>query len=171
MTAQESKIFSFRSKRKWIWVLTSTLTLGLVYITCNMYSVSSEADYEFDDTQEYLKSNLQSTIRTIPPLYEIFYIIQSTGADFNPTIINDYNKYESYTISAKKSALNLGVYSTDIGYLSTYGKTKQALNYMDVCMELTKTVCAQDNVDFNVLERFNNNLSNPDSLNVRRCIH
>jgi hypothetical protein len=130
-----------------------------------MYSVSSDAEYKFDDVQEYPKGNLQHTIRAISPHYEIFYIIQSTGADFNPTIINDYKKYESYTISAKKSALNLGVYSTDIGYLSAYGKTQLALNYLDVCLELTKTVCSQDAVDFNVLERFEYKLSNPDSLN------
>jgi protein associated with RNAse G/E len=58
----------------------------------------------------------------------------------------------------------LGVYATDIGYLSSYGKTQEALNYMDVCLKLTETVGAKDAIDFNVLERFEKNLSNPDSL-------
>lgn len=123
----------------------------------------SDAAKEFDDAQE-LKDNIETTIRSIPPPAEIPYIIQSTGADYNPNIINDHNKYESYTISAKKAAFNLGVYATDIGYLSSYGKTQEALNYLNVCLELTKTVGAQDAVDFEVLERFEKNLSNPDSL-------
>jgi len=125
---------------------------------------SSDASKEFDDAQEQQKQMLDSALRDIPPPSEIPYIIQSTGADFNPNIINDYKKYESYTISAKKAAFNLGVYATDIGYLTSYGKTQDALNYMDVCLKLTETVGAQDAVDFQALERFENNLSNADSL-------
>jgi hypothetical protein len=124
----------------------------------------SGASKEFDDAQGQQKETLDDLIRKIPPPAEIPYIIQSTGADFNPNIINDYKKYESYTISAKKAAFNLGVYATDIGYLSSYGKTQDALNYMDVCLQLTQTVGAQDAIDFEALERFERNLSDPDSL-------
>ena len=124
----------------------------------------ADAAKEFDAAQEQLKENVDRAIRDIPPPAEVPYIIQSTGADFNPNIINDHKRYESYTISAKKAAFNLGVYAKDIGYLSSYGKTQEALNYMDVCLKLTETVGAQDAVDFAVLERFEKNLSNPDSL-------
>lgn len=124
----------------------------------------ADAAKEFDAAQEQLKENVDRAIRDIPPPAEVPYIIQSTGADFNPNIINDHKRYESYTISAKKAAFNLGVYATDIGYLSSYGKTQEALNYMDVCLKLTETVGAQDAIDFAVLERFEKNLSNPDSL-------
>jgi len=124
----------------------------------------SGASKEFDAAQGEQKENLDKVIRDISPPAEIPYIIQSTGADYNPNIINDYKKYESYTISAKKAAFNLGVYATDIGYLSSYGKTQDALNYMDVCLQLTQTVGAQDAIDFEALERFERNLSNPDSL-------
>jgi hypothetical protein len=124
----------------------------------------ADAAKEFDAAQEQLKENVDKAIRDIPPPAEVPYIIQSTGADYNPNIINDHKRYESYTISAKKAAFNLGIYATDIGYLSSYGKTQEALNYMDVCLKLTETVGAQDAIDFAVLERFEKNLSNPDSL-------
>ncbi|MCK5368717.1 MAG: hypothetical protein KAQ62_09195 [Cyclobacteriaceae bacterium] len=148
--------------------LTSKILLAIVIsilIACGSdKKKDSEAAKEFDDAQAQLKENIDKTIRDIPPPAEIPYYIQSTGADYNPNIINDYKKYESYTISTKKAAFNLGIYSTDIGYLSSYGKTQEALNYMDVCLELTKTVGAQDAIDFEVLGRFEKNLSNPDSL-------
>ena len=124
----------------------------------------SGTEKEYDEAQEQLKENVERTIKDIPTPSEIPYIIQGTGADFNPNIINPDTKYESYTISAKKAAFNIGVYATDIGYLSSYGKTQEALNYMDVCLKLTETIGAKDAVDFNVLERFEKNLSNPDSL-------
>ncbi len=125
---------------------------------------SSESAKEFDDAQGQMKEKIDSVIRNIPSPAEIPYIIQSTGADFNPNIINDPKKYESYTISAKKAAFNLGIYATDIGYLSSYGRTQDALNYMDVCLKLTESLGAQDAIDVAVLERFEKNLSNPDSL-------
>ena len=58
----------------------------------------SEASKEFDDAQGQQKEKLDDLLRKIPPPAEIPYIIQSTGADFNPNIINDYKKYETYTI-------------------------------------------------------------------------
>ena len=147
--------------------LSSKILLAIVFailIACGAdKKKDSDAAKEFDEAQEQ-KDNIEKAIRDIPPPAEIPYIIQSTGADFNPNIINDYKKYESYTISAKKAAFNLGIYATDIGYLSSYGKTQEAVNYMDVCLKLTETVGAQDAVDFAALERFEKNLSNPDSL-------
>ena len=148
--------------------LSSKILLAIVIsilIACGSdKKKGSDASKEFDDAQDQIKEKFDKALMDIPPPAEIPYIIQSTGADFNPNIINDYKKYESYTISVKKAAFNLGIYSTDIGYLSSYGKTQQALNYMDVCLELTKTVGAQDAIDLAVLGRFEKNLSNPDSL-------
>lgn len=145
--------------------LLLTIVLSILLACGSDKKKDSDAAKEFDDAQGgQLKEKIDSTLRDIPSPTEIPYIIQSTGADFNPNIINDHKKYESYTISAKKAAFNLGVYATDIGYLSSYGKTQEALNYMDVCLKLTEAVGAQDAVDFAVLERFEKNLSNPDSL-------
>lgn len=148
--------------------LSSKILLAIVIsilIACGSdKKKGSDASKEFDDAQNQIKEKFDRAIRDIPPPAEIPYIIQGTGADYNPNIINDYKKYESYTISVKKAAFNLGIYATDIGYLSSYGKTQEALNYMDVCLKLTKTVGAQDAIDMAVFKRFEDNLSNPDSL-------
>ena len=148
--------------------LSSKILLAVIFgliVACGSdKKKESDSSQEFDDAQKELKEKFDDALRDIPPPSEIPYYIQGTGADFNPNIVNDYKKYESYTTSAKKAAFNLGVYATDIGYLSTYSKTQEALNYMDVCLNLTSTVGAKDAIDFDVLERFEKNLSNPDSL-------
>lgn len=150
--------------------LSSKILLAIIFgliVSCGSEKKKeSDSAKEFDDAQGQMKEQLNKALLDIPSPSEIPYIIQGTGADFNPNIINSHQKYEDYTISAKKAAFNLGVYATDIGYLSSYGKTQEALNYMDVCLKLTETVGAKDAVDFNVLERFEKNLSNPDSLAI-----
>jgi hypothetical protein len=125
---------------------------------------AGEASKEFDAATEDLKEKLDEGKKRIPPPSEIPYMIQNTGADYNPNIINPASKYESYMIDTKKAAFNLGIYSTDIGYLSSYGKTQEALNHLDVCLKLAEAIGAQDAVDFDILERFENNLTNTDSL-------
>ncbi len=147
--------------------LSSKLLIAVFTVlvfACGEKKKDADKSGEFDKAQSQLKENVERTLSDIPSPSEIPYIIQGTGADFNPNIINSFTNYERYTISAKKAAFNLGVYSTDIGYLSSYGKTQEALNYMDVCLKLTEVVGAKDAIDFNVLERFEKNLSNPDSL-------
>ncbi len=148
--------------------LSSKILLAVIFgliVSCGSdKKKESDSSKEFDDAQEELKENIDKALKDIPSPSEIPYIIQGTGADFNPNIVNSYQKYESYTTSAKKAAFNLGVYATDIGYLSSYSKTQEALNYMDVCLKLTETIGAKDAIDFDVLERFEKNLSNPDSL-------
>jgi len=140
------------------------VTIGLLFACGTDKKKAGEGSAEFDDAQKQLKENVERTLKDIPSPSEIPYIIQGTGADFNPNIVNPSTKYQSYTISAKKAAFNLGVYATDIGYLSSYGKTQDALQYMDVCIKLTDAIGAKDALDFNVLERFEKNLSNSDSL-------
>lgn len=125
---------------------------------------TQEASKEFEASNSRVEKKVQKALKDIPPPADIPYIIHNTGADFNPNIVNDPKKYEGYMISPKKAAINLGVYATDIGYLSSYGKTQQALNYMDVCLKLTDAIGAQDAVDMNLLTRFEKNLSNTDSL-------
>lgn len=140
------------------------LTIGLFLACSSDKKKEGDGSAEFDDAQSQLKENVEKALKDIPSPSEIPYIIQGTGADFNTNIVNPSAKYQSYTISAKKAAFNLGVYATDIGYLSSYGKTQEALQYMDVCLKLTEAIGAKDAIDFNVLERFEKNLSNSDSL-------
>jgi len=124
---------------------------------------SASSEYE-EASEQSLREQVEKVLYEIPPPSEIPYIIQGTGADFNPNIVNTIDKYESYTISQHKAAFNLGVYATDIGYLSSYGKTQEALNYMDVCMKISESIGIQDAIDLEVLSRFEKNLGDPDSL-------
>ena len=80
--------------------------IGFMFACGSDNKKSSEASKEFDAAQEQQKESLDRVIGDIPPPAEIPYIIQSTGADYNPNIVNDYKKYESYTISAKRAAFN-----------------------------------------------------------------
>lgn len=144
--------------------LMLAMLIGFFFACESGKKKTGQASGEFDDAAADLKETIQNYQHNIPPPSDIPYMIQNTGADYNPNIVNPLSRYESYMVDSKRAAFNLGIYSTDIGYMSSYGKTQEALNYMDVCLKLTEAIGAQDAIDFNVLERFEKNLSNTDSL-------
>ena len=147
-------------------ILVLLLIVFMVACGTNKKKQSEETAKEFEKTKNQVEKKVEQALNDIPPPSEIPYIIHNTGADFNPNIVNDLKKYESYMISPEKAAFNLGIYATDIGYLTSYGKTQDALNYMDVCLKLADAVGVQDAIDMHMLERFERNMSNTDSLSA-----
>ena len=88
---------------------------------------------EFDEASETLKEQIEEVVYNIPSPSEIPYLLQATGAEFNETLVNPRSKADQYTTRNDKAALNLGVYVADIGYLTSYDKTQDAIDYLSAC--------------------------------------
>ncbi|HPW63680.1 MAG TPA: hypothetical protein PLJ13_15390, partial [Cyclobacteriaceae bacterium] len=69
-----------------------------------------------------------------------------------------------YSALSDKAALNLGVYTTDIGYLSSYEKTQEAIDYLNSAKKLADNLGVIGTFDMDVLQRFEKNIANKDSL-------
>ena len=89
----------------------------------------------------------------------------ATGSDFNPDLVNSLDKAETYT-GIDAAALNLGVYATDIGYLSSYDKSDEVYSGMEVCQRLAETIGVASAIDLDLLTRFEENIGNRDSLAI-----
>ena len=113
-------------------VLFSTL-IAMVLASCG--SSSSDKDKnssEFKEAEESLKEQIEEVIYNIPSPSEIPYLLQATGAEFNESLVNPRTKVDQYASRTDIAALNLGVYAADIGYLSSYDKTQEAIDYLRV---------------------------------------
>jgi len=119
---------------------------------------------DFDDAQKALKDQIEDVIYNIPSPSEIPYLLQATGAEFNQSLLNDRNKADSYGSRTDKAALNLGVYASDIGYLSSYEKTQEAIDYLNSAKKLADNLGVIGSFDMDVLQRFESNIANKDSL-------
>ncbi|MBL7871387.1 MAG: hypothetical protein JNM78_07240 [Cyclobacteriaceae bacterium] len=125
---------------------------------------SNENAADFDKASESLKDQIEDVIYNIPSPSEIPYLLQQTGAEFNQSLLNDRNKVDQYSSRNDKAALNLGVYTADIGYLSSYDKTQEAINYLNSAKKLADNLNVIGAFDMDVLQRFESNISNKDSL-------
>ena len=119
---------------------------------------------EFSQAEESLKDQIKDLVYNIPSPSEIPYLLETTGAEFNQSLLNDRKKADSYSSRTDKAALNLGVYTTDIGYLSSYDKTQEAIDYLNAAKKLADNLGVIGTFDTDILQSFEKNISNKDSL-------
>jgi hypothetical protein len=141
-----------------------TLAAGSLLWSCGGSSSKETTADEFKDAEESLKDQIEGIVYNMPPPTEIPYLLEATGAEFNQTLINDRKKVDAYASRSDKAAMNLGVYAADIGYLTSYDKTQEAIDYLNACKTLADNLGIIGSFDMEVLKQFEANIANKDSL-------
>lgn len=119
---------------------------------------------EFKEAEGKLEEQIEDVVYNIPSPSEIPYILKQTGAEFNQSLVNPRSNADKYVSRNDKAALNLGVYSADIGYLSSYDKTQEAIDYLAVCKKLADNLNIIGSFDADILQKFEENIDDKDSL-------
>jgi hypothetical protein len=119
---------------------------------------------EFDNAEKSLKEQIPELVYNLPSPTEIPYLLAATGAEFNASLINDKKLADKYGSKTEKAAMNLGVYTADIGYLTSYEKTQDAIDYINTCKSLADNLGIMGSFDMDVMRKFEANVSNKDSL-------
>jgi len=142
--------------------------LFLAMIILSLASCSKSGEDKDQDAQDFddATANVQDQLEdfNIPPPSEIPYLLQATGAEFNNNLVNSREKVDQYTTHNDQAALNLGVYAADIGYLTSYDQTQEAIDYLTACKVLSDDLGLIGTFDAELLEKFEKNISNKDSL-------
>ena len=84
---------------------------------------------EFDKKSEELRAKAREIFDKLPPATEVAARIQATGADFNGDLVNDPGNVDTYLAIEGREALQaalVGIYISDMGYLSAYGQPARA---------------------------------------------
>lgn len=146
-----------------------TFFFTILYLTsCEVSKESSEnGSSEFEKAQSEqrgVENQIKEVMYDIPSPSEIPFLLQASGAEYNASLINDISRADLYNTRNDKAALNLGVYSADVGYLSSYGKAQEALNYMQKSKDLADKLGLTGAFNPELVQRFERNLGNRDSL-------
>ncbi len=144
----------------YVVTLLGVLALG----SCGPSTKDDSKSKEFDEAGKPIVDQIQDLVYDIPSPHEIPYLLQASGAEFNQSLLNNRKKADSYLARNDKAALNLGVYATDIGYLSSYDKTQEAIDYLNVVKTLGDNLGVIGSFDAEMLNKFEANISNKDSL-------
>ncbi len=121
------------------------------------------------ETQLPPAETLESTIthlvsKDFPRPSEIPYLVMGSGADYNQTLINTRQNVDAYLAQPDKAALNLGVYAADMGYLASYDKTQESIDYFSSCRRIADELGIIQGFDPEMVKKVESSIGNKDSL-------
>jgi hypothetical protein len=90
--------------------------------------------------------------------------LQATAAEFNGSLLHDPAAVSNYLGDSIKSAANLGVYLADLNYCVAYQEREVAGGLFNSAIALSKLVGIDQNVLEFLMIRYNDNISNQDSI-------
>jgi len=150
--------------------LTLILFLAVGIISCDSKSkkqLKSETDaVAFEEAEKKISADINKVIKDLPNPTEVPYLLQATGADFDRELINSLDRISQYQSNEDKTALNLGIYATDMGYLVSYEQVQPSLDYMENCQKLAESLGIASVFDVRTMNDFQNNLNDPTKLNA-----
>ena len=146
------------------------LSFGLLLLSsCGNDKKKSENPEEIqEDTSKAVSAgvlNINGELFSIPSPLQTAMLIQGSGSPYDKTILNTKDNLNQYSTDYYK-ALNLGIYGADLGYVSMYSKTQDALVYLTAVKKLSDELGVSGAFDTQTMKRFQDNMSNKDSMMV-----
>jgi hypothetical protein len=100
---------------------------------------------------------------SIPSPIQTALLIKEVGSNYNSEILHSSAQVTSYASNFEKS-LNLGVYGADLGYVTIYDQTQDAIAYLGAVKKLANELGITNTFDQQLAERFEKNIGNQDAI-------
>ncbi|MEQ8323052.1 MAG: hypothetical protein RIC15_03130 [Vicingaceae bacterium] len=133
---------------------------------------SGEADNAADESTDASGNGdgsqlieIEGKLFSIPSPVQTAFLIREVGSNFDATMLNNSKSAANYSTNFKKG-INLGIYSADLGYVTIYEQTQDAIGYLTAVKKLSNDLGIAGAFDMSLMERFEKNLGNRDSLLV-----
>lgn len=141
--------------------------LALVAYSCGNSADSEKdaIDAEIIDPTSSLNTNFDGKIFSIPSPILTAMLIKNTSKTYYGDLLNPSSNADKYN-SEFSRALNLGVFGADLGYASLYDQKADAINYLATVEKLTSALGLEGAFDASFMKRYENNLSNKDSMMI-----
>ncbi|GAB4207421.1 MAG: hypothetical protein Fur0023_18220 [Bacteroidia bacterium] len=155
-------------KKSSVSYLSAILASAVLIAACGGNKDEEQAEKQIVETQDTIKSgvlNVGGQLFSIPSPVQTAMLIQKLGLPFNKNILFPSNKANTFNTDVSRSLL-LGIYGADLGYVSMYNQTQEALSYLASIKQIADKLGVSSAFDEKTFKRFENNLTNKDSLVV-----
>lgn len=110
-----------------------------------------------------VEEKVREFVYPLPTAFEVTEMLNRIGAAYILTLSNPVSNVERY-LTEKSKALNLGIYSADLSYASTYNQKQTVIEYMDVSKKLIDALNISGAISQDVIEQVEANQDNKDEL-------
>lgn len=153
-------------KNYWIWALSLLILFGCESSNPNGTETDKTPEETTEETQQggtISKDIISDILQSIPSPLEISQLIKEVSTEYNVSNLNESTNVNNYNTSYRQ-ALNLGVYSTDLGYCNLYNKNQDILNYLNSVKKLANDLGIGQYFEYETIKRLANSKDNLDSL-------
>jgi len=153
------KFFNFRTQ---LFVLTS---VAIIATSCGGETPVNEDDStqgEVNPKQSQLME-IEGKVFSIPSPIQTATLIKNSGVNYNKAMLNVPSNVTKYSTNFKK-AINLGVYGADLGYVTLYEQTQDAISFLTAIKSIGDDLGVSSAFDMELVNRFEKNIGNQDSI-------
>ena len=109
------------------------------------------------------ESKAKKVFASIPDPVEATKLLKEAGAKYNAAYLNPIENASKYS-SVKTKAINLGVYGSDLSFISLYDQTQESMLYLKCTNTLASSLGISGAFDENTTNRIQGNMDKKDSL-------
>jgi len=151
-------------KKGTIVLLSGILMVSLVNCTGGKKGApAEETASESKLDKEEVQKRVREVVYPLPTAFEVTEMINEIEASYIIGITNETGNIDKY-FTDKDQALNLGVYSADLSYASTYNMKQEIMSYMETLENLVVELGITGAFSINFIDEVEANINNKDKL-------
>lgn len=140
--------------------------VGVMFLSCGgSGDADKESLLEDTDTVKTAVVNVAGELFSIPSPMQTAMLVQKSGVSYDKAVLSASNKASSFSTDYSR-ALNLGVYGADLGYVSLYNQTQDAIGFLAAIKQLSDKLGISAAFDAATMDRITKNITNKDSMMV-----
>ncbi len=150
--------------KKMVFALASVVMLT----SCGGDKENAETKEDMVEVPDTIKTtvvNVGGELFSVPSPVQTALLIQKSGISYDKSVLHTHNKVNTYGTDYLR-ALNLGIYGADLGYVSLYNQTQDALGYLGALKQLADKLGVSAAFDAATMKRIEGNITNKDSMLV-----
>jgi len=151
------KLYKFKGP----FILLSVVSI--ISFSCGPDTETKVDDGNKIDSNKTTIIGINGELFSIPSPIQTALMIKKSGANYSKEMLNPTSKATSYSTNFQK-ALNLGIYGADLGYVTIYDQTQDAVSYLNAVRKLADDLGISGAFSPALIERFQKNLGIQDSL-------
>jgi len=156
------------TNRKFITPVIFGLLSAIALTSCGGGKKDENGKDEIVETADTVKTsvlNIGGQLFSVPSPIQTALLIQKSGITYDKAVLSASNKVNTLSTDFARS-LNLGIYGADLGYVSLYNQTQDALGYLAAVKQLADKLGISAAFDASTMERIQKNVTNKDSMMV-----
>ncbi len=154
-------------KNKFFKLFVSLVVIAALGTACNGGGEENTDTTDTTATNDNTNTNtllaIDGQVFIIPSPVQTALLIKSVGVEYNSALLSNPKSATNFSTNFKKS-VNVGIYGADLGYVTIYDQTQDAISFLTAVKALGDELGVSSAFDKSLMERFEKNLGKQDSL-------